>query len=364
MILKTRSIIALFFSLLAFSSCMKDDEVWNVDDRPSGQGAAGVFVVNEGNYMYQNTSLSYFNLESCAIENDIFYKANGLGLGDVAFSMTVRDSLAYIVVNNSGKIYIINTQTFKLLGKISGFTSPRHIHFINDNKAYVSDLYAKSISIINPKTNTISGNIDVNNHASQFYQHPTGQFIQYQNFVFTNCWSYDNKVLVIDSQTDRLVDSIEVIRQPNSMVMDKTNKLWVLCDGGMEGNPYGHELPGLVKIDAATRLVESVFSFDLYDDPRELAINGIGDTLYFINRHVYRFVPGFDLAPEIFIESPYTGSTGGFYGLGVDPASGEVYVADAIDHQQRGLVYRFSASGTAIDTVRAGISPGAFCFDR
>jgi DNA-binding beta-propeller fold protein YncE len=140
--------------------------------------------------------------------------------------------------------------------------------------------------------------------------------------------------------------------------------VWVLCDGGIQGNPYGHELPGLVKIDAATRAIGQIINFAIDDSPRGLAINSGGDTLYFINRHVYRFVPGVDSVPEIFIQSSYTSSIGGFYGLAVDPQGSDVYVADAIDHQQRGLVYRYSASGVAIDTVKAGISPRAFCFGR
>jgi len=53
---------------------------------------------------------------------------------------------------------------------------------------------------------------------------------------------------------------------------------------------------------------------------------------------------------------------GGYYGLGVDPVRSDVYVADAVDHVQRGVVYRFSAGGVALDTLRTGINPGNFCF--
>ena len=52
----------------------------------------------------------------------------------------------------------------------------------------------------------------------------------------------------------------------------------------------------------------------------------------------------------------------GFYGLDVDPISSEIYVADAIDFVQRGMVYRFNPEGMPVDTFRTGIAPGAFCF--
>ena len=51
-----------------------------------------------------------------------------------------------------------------------------------------------------------------------------------------------------------------------------------------------------------------------------------------------------------------------FYGLAVDPANSDDYVADAIDYSQPGVVYRFRQDGTAVDTIRVGVTPGAFCF--
>ena len=51
-----------------------------------------------------------------------------------------------------------------------------------------------------------------------------------------------------------------------------------------------------------------------------------------------------------------------YYGLTVDPRSEEVYVADAIDYQQQGLIYRFTPDGEEVDSFYAGITPGAFCW--
>ena len=356
----------IYIGLSAFfiTGCMKDDLLWDLEQPSYDISGKGIFIWNEGNFMYGNASLTYYDPETRDVLDDVFYNTNALPLGDVAQSMTIRDSLAYIVVNNSGRIYIFNTSTFEVVGKITGLTSPRHMHFISDTKAYVTDLYARSIAVVNPVSMEQIGSIPVSNDNSDFYQHSTEQMLQYDKYVYTNCWSYDDQVLVIDSELDRVVDSIEVLKQPNSMQLDRKHALWVLCDGGEEGSPYGSEAGGLLKISAGSGKVEIVHRFSPGERPSKLKINGRGDTLYFLNGDVYRYAVLGSGQPELLIESSYEGvSMGGFYRLDLDPLSSELYVADAIDFVQRGMVYRFSSEGIPVDTFRTGIVPGGFCFN-
>ena len=51
-----------------------------------------------------------------------------------------------------------------------------------------------------------------------------------------------------------------------------------------------------------------------------------------------------------------------YYGLSIDPLNGDVYIADAIDYQQQGMVLRYSSSGDELDRFYVGIIPGAFCW--
>ena len=327
------------------------------------KGEQGVFICNEGNFMYGNASLSFYDTNSGKVTNHIFQARNSAPLGDVVQSMSIWGKRGYVVVNNSGKIYVVNTETVEFEGSITGLSSPRYIHLINDEKAYVTDLYESKITIINPATLQKTGSIDVTKPNAEFLQHSTEQMVQFEKYVFVSCWSYDNTVLVIDTETDKLIEEIEVPIQPKSMVIDKNGKLWVLTDGGFDGSPFGFEAPALVKIDASTFETERLWRFKKGDHPSALTSNATADTLYFLNLHVWQMPVEATKIPETsFIESTYIDTYGGFYSLAVDPNTSDIYIGDAIDHRQDGMVYRYSPSGELKDSFRVGIAPGFFVF--
>lgn len=353
---KTRFILPFLLLLLAAASCMDYDPFEKKSIQINGRV---LFIANEGNFQYGNASLSFYNTNTREVVNDAFFQANGRKLGDVAQSVSIYGGNAYIVVNNSGVVYIVNPRTLEIQGGIKNLTSPRYVHFVNDTKAYITDLYAPTITIFNPETRQKTGTIDTNGHKS------TEQMVQYGKYVFTNCWSYDDKVLVIDTETDKVVDEITVGKQPTSLAIDKYNQIWVITDGGYEGSPYGYEAPALYKIDADTRQATRFHVFDENKRASEIALNGARDTIYFICEDIWRMdVTDTHVPTHPFLESP--GANSIFYGLTVDPYTSEVYVADAIDYQQQGVIYRFAPTpekAIPVDTFKVGIIPGAFCFN-
>jgi len=349
-------ILLNIYMMVLFFSCSDDPIDINGADIAA---TSGVFIINEGNFNHDNATLSYYDYSTGQIFNQMFFAANEIPLGDVAQSMTIHNQKAYLVINNSGKIYIIDPSDMTFIDKIAGLTSPRNITFINDSKAYITDLYSKSIFIYDDNNHLIASEIDVNNNQP-YNQHSTEQMILYGKFAFITCWSYDNKVLVIDTETDRLADSIEVGKQPNSIVLDHNNKIWVLSDGGFTGSAFGQELASLSRIDPETREVELKMHFtEMSSSPTDLCLNGNLDTLYYIDGDVYRMaIHEGSLPAESLIEAgDHT-----FYSMDIDPSRNIVYLGDAVDYQQNGWVYRYTPSGAAIDSFQVGVMPGDFCF--
>ncbi len=353
----TRQIISMVVAIILcalYSGCMRWEYGTMEEFRVS---ESGLFICNEGNFQYGNASLTYYDPETGQTQNEVFYRANAMKLGDVAQSMVIRDGVGWIVVNNSHVIFAIDTDTFREVGRITNLPSPRYIHFVSDTKAYVTQIWDNRIFIVNPKTFEITGHITCPNMTMEAGS--TEQMVQYGDFLFVNCWSYQNRLLKIDTRTDSIVAELTVGIQPTSLALDCNGKLWTITDGGFAGSPYGYEAPALYRIDAETFTVERQFSFKLGDDPSELQISGDGQTLYWINDDIWAMDVTAERAPvRPVIESRGTK----YYGLTVSPTNGDIYIADAIDYQQQGAVYRYTAEGELVDEFYVGIIPGAFCW--
>jgi glutamine cyclotransferase len=330
----------------------------------------GVFIVNEGNFNYGGASLSYYQPDSKHLENEVFQRANAMRLGDVAQSMVVRNGVGWVVVNNSHIIFAIDTETFREVGRITDLPSPRYIAFVSDEKAYVSQIDSDRIIIINPKKFSITGEI-ICPMTTPYRTGSTEQMVVVGDYLYVACWSYQKHILKIDTRTDEVVDFVDIGLQPKSIVKDRNDKLWVVSDGGYEGNVLGYESAKLYRLNPENLAVEQIFELGLNStgdatrSASRLKTNDRGDTLYWIDGGVWRMsVYATELPAEPLVK-PLSGTQRClYYALGVAPESEEIYVGDAIDYQQRSVIYRFSREGELLDSFTAGVIAGDFCWKR
>ena len=194
-----KKIPAMYLLFFVFVSCMK------ISDKPAVTclSGDGVFIINEGNYMRGNGSLSFYSYDSLKIYNDFFNDINGRPLGDVPNSMEILSDMAYIVVNNSGKIEVINKSTLESVATIDGLVSPRNIAFVSKSKAYVTSMYSDSLIILSLTDNSIAGYINLRRSSESL--------IISGNSAYISNWVGGKEIMVVNTITDKVVDSVEEI---------------------------------------------------------------------------------------------------------------------------------------------------------
>ncbi|MCX6182375.1 MAG: YncE family protein [Bacteroidetes bacterium] len=340
--MKSFHFLSIITSVIFCTSCIKDKPP--VDNSKVDTSSSGVYITNEGTFQFGNASVSYYNVADNAVQEDLFKPANNRDLGDVAQSMCIYNNKIYIVVNNSGKIEVVDSKTFLSQGTITGLTSPRYFVPVSDSKAYVSDFKSDKISIINLSNNTVSGNISCTGWTEEMIFSSGKVFVTNQR---------RNKLYVINTSADAITDSIVVGYGSNSIKEDKNGKLWVLC-GGDDNLKIAASLHCLNPLNLQ---VEQSFSI-ISGSPWRLKTNGSKDTLYFLNNGVFMMPITGALPSQSFIPA----GNKSFYGLGVDPVSGVIYVADAMDYVQKSTVYRYKSDGTLISSFKSGITSGDFYF--
>ncbi|MGZ5304734.1 MAG: YncE family protein [Bacteroidia bacterium] len=341
----------LFFVAAFLVSCNDKPEIV---DPPKGDVSKGVFIINEGTFTFGNASLSFYNADSQKVENDVFNRINNRPIGDVFQSMYAYNSKYFCVVNNMQKIEVLNKETLKAEAVIEGMNAPRYFLPINSGKAYVTDLYAKGIWVINPTTYQLLKKIDYKPNIDTALLAWTEQMVSHNNEVFI-CAPRQKEILVLDANRDEITLTIPVEAQPQWMQKDKNNNIWVLCDGSID-----NQFSKLYCINPQTKSILKTLTFDSKTRAvSELKINAAGNVLCYIYKDFFIMSINDNTLPQT---AAIQADTKQFYGLGIHPVINEIYISDAIDNIQPGKVYRYSSSGKLLDEFQVGVSPGEFLF--
>lgn len=331
--------------LVVFASC--DDKPQPQDEIPLPPKQEGIAIIcNEGNYQFGNATITILDKNEYIVSDNAFEAVNKRKLGDVLQSICFHNNLVYLVINNSQKIELMSPKDYTSQGTITGFTSPRNM-VAQNNKAYVSEYYANKIRVVDLQSKSIIKSIDMTGWGEEM--------IWVNNEVFI-CNANRDKVFVINTAEDKITDSIQVGKNPMSIVRDANNFLWVLCNGDKAKSIN----PTLHKINSQTKQVELNLQAGIFDnEARKLIISADLQTLYWISKDIFSMSINATQVPVM----PLIISNGNsFYALGFDNYSNELFVADAIDYVQKSTINRYTATGTLKGFFKAGILSGAFGF--
>jgi hypothetical protein len=315
-----------------------------------------VLSVNEGNFLAANGSLSSFSVTTGTV-NQTLYDAGATVQNAISF-----DDDLYLVTNAPDKVDILsidgNDVSFTT-SISSGFLNPVSFARVGNfgyvtNWGDISTAFGENpdsfLSIIDLTTNQVIDSLDLEARPQEIIA--VGNMLYLANEGVSTI-----TVVEADGANSTVVMDITVPSGPSTFVEDAEGDLWVLCSSGnlveinLESNAVTTTIDGL-----------TVAGFD-----EKMAINNSGTTLYFLGGGNDTFTGQtnvFEVDLTVGMPTATAFVTGGFafYGIGVDPENGDVYVGDSNAFQSTGTGFRYNSSGTQIQQFATGIGPNSFVF--
>lgn len=338
-------------SALVLTSCEKTE-----DEPPiTANNLKGMFVVCEGGFGQANGDITFYNSKSGQTTKSLYYSVNGVALGDIVQSFEIVDTLGFMVVNNSQKVTVVNMKDFKVVRTIDGFSYPRSVVRADENTVYVSngngisDNYICSISLTTlEKTNSLpvsTGPEKLIKVNSKVYAAIAGG---YNND--------GNTVIEIDPLSFSVVNTFTVSSVPVDVAADKDNNIWVYCKGVPDYSNYPdvtYSDAGISKINTSTKTVNS-FPITNMSSPgiNNIRVSKDGSLVYYLNDALYSMAVTATSLPTSKVVDQY------FYGLDVDPQTGDIVCLDA--DNSKAVVY--SSTGTKQTEFETAKFPNSVVF--
>jgi hypothetical protein len=353
--MNTNKFLLLFLSItLVFTSCSDDDMA---PAPPSGDYFDGILISHEGNFGQGNASVSFVSYDLMTVENNIFSSVNSTPLGDTAQSIAFNGDFAYIVLNVSNSIEIVNRYTFESVASLStGLNNPRYIAFAN-GKGYVTNWGDGGVAtddylaIIDLASNTMSAlTISVEEGPEEIIANGGTVYVAHQGG-----FSQNNVISVVNTSTDLVASTIIVGDVPNSMQLDDSGNLWVLSGGkpSWTGDETGGRL-SKINTNANNSLTSTEFSAT--EHPNHLSMDN-GILYYYMSGSVFKMASSETTLPTT---AEITGLS--FYGMTVNNSI--LYGVDAVDFTSNGVFSAYDlSSNTLSNTTTVNIIPGGIYFN-
>jgi len=338
-----RSLILTFLLAAFFSSCREDDD--KPDDLVSTDSNSLVLIANQGNFGWGEGTLSIYDKETKTVRNDVYSEVNKESLGNVFQSINRVGDNYYFVINNSEKI-IVTDSSFVKTAEITGLTSPRFFYLVGSNKAFVTDLYADAISVVDLNENTIVNEIDIGGSTEN------GVVVDGQFW----CFSQDtDSIYTIDIMTEAVSFTAYIGAKPNSLSLTKEVELAVLCAGDIERN----KAPSLAFFDIDELEFQLRVPLSEDSEPSHLKYSKSQNEFLYMDQGKLMSIQNNEPYQSTDV---YDFNGGTMYALDIDEETGDIYAADAQDFVSRSKIYRLSNDYQLLDEFSAGIISGDFFF--
>lgn len=271
------------------------------------QYSNGYIVANEGNYGSSNAEVSYIN-ENNVVTNNIYAAANGgANLGDVLQSIYFEGNRAFLVVNNSDKITVVNRTSFVKIADITDQIKQARFSTISNGKIYTtnSEVFSSTpfVTVHDATSFAFIKKIPLSESGEEILA------LNGKIYVMKSFFGAGNSIDVIDPTTDTIVDNITLSAGLQS-IKASGNDIIALCsdDSGTTVYKVSTATNSIIKSIKNAGVSAGFYGVKLSLDGTKIYI-AIGTNLYSLNE---------DLA--VFSDSPFISVSDSqgfdeFYGL-------------------------------------------------
>lgn len=330
---KLTTIIAVIFTVIALTGCFEPPYT-----PPTGSDAnVAVYVLNSA-----ATSISVIDLEEDSVYNNVAL------VGMWPNQLVYRDAKLYCVNSGSNNIMIWDVATWTaetpiLLGDNN---NPMNMVFYNEDVAYVACSGSNAVLKIDMSTKSVVKTMPAGVGCTGIAIANDKVYTANTGYVGWDVPYLTGTVSVFNAVTGNSITTIDVATNPQSIDTDATGKVHVMCTGD-----YGATMWGKISvIDPARDEVSATYSLG-ESAPGMVAIDKVGNI-------GYGAVWGMGAVAYSTTDGTVTSDV--FAGHG---GSGILYFDGLwISDWDADKVYKYSSSGTVIDSFAVGDSPSALAF--
>jgi hypothetical protein len=326
-------------------SSQEEDSIGHIDPE--------IWILNEGLFHQNNTSLSVFYPETGTVTDHYFETKNGRKLGDTGNDIIRYGQKVYIVMTTSSTVEVLDLQGNEVKQLPMNYDGkpqePRYM-VASDGRVFITS-FDGYVNVLDTNSLSITHRIKVGKNPEQLAIHNERLYVA--NSGGLNAPDYDSTISVIDLVSLTEQQKITVDINMSTMVI---NDYFLYVNA--RGN-YGDRPGRLYRLDLQSG-VQHQYDFSIGD------LSLAGDSLFFTYTDNTKSSVGIINASSGAVISKRFFTTENLqtpYSLNADKRSQYIVVTDAKSYTVSGEARIYNIDGTHVYTVPTGINPGRILFN-
>jgi len=341
----TKLLTIVFASALLFTTSCSDDDQVNQEMYYGN----GFLIANEGNFGKPNADVTFVSSDLSIKQDNIFSANNGnSNLGDVLQTITFSGDKAYLLLNNSNKIQIVNRYNFKTTGEITAqLNSPRYMAFANNNIYVTNDKYSgdKFVSIYKASDLSFVKKINFTDNVERVVEAGNNIFVQNASYGF------GNKITYITTSNNEVQSTITLPNGNINKMIASNGVVYAITAGTADSYIYQISNTGSITKTYTLTGIANATNLEI-EKGKFYFSSGLNVFAMDLTATAAPTAPLFTVANSI---DPYSN----LYGFSV--VNDKIFTSDANGFTEDSKISIYSTSGSLLKTFTAGkASNGVF----